>query len=59
MEVGRVVSFDFLGLVDDYLDWNFLEILGDLDSETEECFVLPVELETYNQGKKKKKNASS
>ena len=36
MEVGRVVSFDFLGLVDDYLDWNSLEILGDLDSEMEE-----------------------
>ena len=36
MEVGKAVSFDSLGLVDDDLDWNFLEILGDLDSEMEE-----------------------
>ena len=36
MEVGKAVSFDFLGLVDDDLDWDFLEILGDLDSEMEE-----------------------
>ena len=28
MEVGKAVSFDSLGLVDDDLDWNFLEILG-------------------------------
>ena len=33
MEVGKAVSFDSLGLVDDDLDWNFLEILGGLDSE--------------------------
>ena len=36
MEVGKAVSSDFLGLVDDDLDWDFLEILGDLDSEMEE-----------------------
>ena len=36
MEVGKAVSFDSLGLVDDDLDWNFLEILGGLDSEMEE-----------------------
>ena len=36
MEVDKAVSFDSLGLVDDDLDWNSLEILGDLDSEMEE-----------------------
>ena len=36
VEVGKAVSFGFLGLVDDDLDWGFLEILGDLDSEMEE-----------------------
>ena len=36
MEVSKTVSFDSLGLVDDDLDWNFLEILGGLDSEMEE-----------------------
>ena len=36
MEVGKAVSFDSLGSVDDDLDWNFLEILRGLDSEMEE-----------------------
>ena len=36
MGVGKAVSFDSLGLVDDDLDWNFLEILVELDSEMEE-----------------------
>ena len=30
------MSFDSLGSVDDDLDWNFLEILGGLDSEMDE-----------------------
>ena len=33
MEVGKAVSFDSLGLVDDDFDWNFLEILGSLGCE--------------------------
>ena len=36
MEVGKDVSFDSLGSVDDDLDWSFPEILGGLDSEMEE-----------------------
>ena len=36
MEVGKAMSFDSLGSVDDDLDWNFLEILGGLDSKMEE-----------------------
>ena len=36
MEVGKAVSFDFLGSVDDDLDWSFPEIPGSLDSEMEE-----------------------
>ena len=33
MEVSKAVSFDSLGLVDDDLDWNFLEILEGLGCE--------------------------
>ena len=36
MEVGKGVSSDSLGLVDEDIDWNFLQILRGLDSKMEE-----------------------
>ena len=50
MEVGKAVIFDSLGLVDDDLDWDFLEILGDLDSEMEEWSLENLDLDSEGFG---------